>query len=296
MTRMDGDRDPGDLVTAPQDSLGGFLRSVPQGQENALQIIKEALPEGGEKTTIALQNRQLQPELPLESKLARSPRRAHTFHTVAATAAYINAYGSVNTVVLADVTARQATIVLNEVNELGFEVLTFTPAPHPLFQRWEKVLDATSALSAFVRFVLFNRAQVIEPEGRQFALLLSQLRISKDVRIYQGMGAESINGLTVTTKVEGTERTERVSLPDQITVLLPLFVNTQPQPITLDLTLDAGGKDDEVCIHVAAPDLLDALCLVFQDMVEELAAACTVAKPEVVGLGSITHKPWSVVI
>lgn len=270
-----------------------LIRQVTQGQETTLDVVKDIVGDGDEKaprTILSVINRQVNPEQPDEPKKARSPRRAHTFHTAETLTAYLEKHTGDNVVCLMDVDQQAAVIVLDETAKDGFETVTLRPMPHPIYREWLTVIGGFNRLKIVALFLLKHRTQIVEPDGRELALTFAQVRVSKDVEMWAGLGNGAVNGVKVKTTVEGASQDNVVQLPEQVTIAIPLFVGQSPTQLTLDLTVDT--VNEEVGLHITAPTLLDAVTANFQAMVD----AITVSLPNaVVGLGAMEYDNWHTV-
>lgn len=271
--------------------LAEFIRRVPKGEENAIDISEHALDDGGTAKVVALQNRVLQPEPPVEPELARSPRRAHVLHDAEGLVAYLEKYKTENTVILADAVAEVVTAVIDEKAATGFEVITFKPQKHPLFTPWLAMLGVWMPLRKAIDFLLDNRRVILEPDGKQLARDLSQIKVSKKVEMMQGVGTKSINGIMVETAIEGKKGQTPIELPDEITIETPMYVGCQAVPLIMDVSIESSTEHG-VLIRMASPDILTKAVQQFEFFVEaietKLAGKCTVA------LGEAGHAEWKV--
>jgi len=271
--------------------IADFIREVPPGNENAIELSRETLEDGGKVTVVALQNRILQPEDPTEPELARSPRRAHVLHDAEGLVAYLEKYKTDNTVILADAVAEVVTAIIDEKAAKGFELVTFRPQRHPLFTPWLNMLGAWMPLRKAIDFLLDNRRVIIEPDGKQLARDLSQIKVSKKVEMMQGVGTHSINGVMVETAIEGKKGTSPIELPDEITIEAPMYVGCQAVPLIMDVSIESSTEHG-VLIRMASPDILTKAGEQFDQFLRAIKAGlggdCTVA------LGSAGHQDWKV--
>lgn len=267
--------------------IADFLRTVPKGNENAIELSELGLSDGGKARVVALQNRQLQPEPPIAPDRAESPRRQHIFHDVEGFGRYLEAYKSKHTVVLADVPNVTIHAVLDETAENGFEVVTLQPQTHPLFAPWQKLLanEAVDILS-FARFVLQHRRSIIKPDGLETALLFGQVRAASKVTLQKGVGKKSVNGLVVETEIQSDRQAEPVDLPDTLTIRCPLYVGTPAVDLEIDLLTAVIA--DSVAVIVSSSHVLEAEVEAFAGMVSALGEIEGI----VVGLGRPEHDSW----
>ena len=267
--------------------IAEFIREVLPGEENTISIAKDTDDETGSKvTTIALQNRKLQPEPPAPPQKAESPRRAHSFHDIAGFCDYLKKYKTKDTVVLADVEACKMQAIMDESRSTGFEIVTLTPAIHPMFQPWKGVLGRPLEITSFAEFIMQNRRQIFEPDGREMALLFSQVRASTTMTVNRGVGRRSINGVMIETVIQGDRKNELVELPDSITIQVPLFVSTKPQNIEIDLLVLARGEG--LTVTASSALVLDAMTASFMEMLDEVKFLDGV----VCSTGKAAHEPW----
>ena len=265
-----------------------FIREVAKGQENALDI-QNLVTAGGEKrTVIALQNRELQPEQPKEPILAKSPRRAHIFHDVQTFKSYIKKVKTDNTVILANVESRSISAIVDDLTkEGGCEIVALVPPIHPLFAPWNSILDETMPVLQFAEFAMMHRRAVKKPEGRELAMVLSQIKASTRIEVAQGKGAKSLNGIMVETLIQGQKGTDLVEIPETISIRVPLFLGTDPKDIEIDLLI-SGDRENRIFVKAISGDVLQAQVEAFEDMVRELADL----EGLVAGLGAPGYQSW----
>jgi len=270
--------------------LGGFLRKVAEGKENALEIVKEVLEDGKEKVTIALQNRVLQPEPPLKPERADSPKRAHEFHDVDGLISYLERYKTENTVVFGDANSGRISVVLDEEASLGFEVLYLSPALHPLFKPWASLI-AKGALdiTEFAEFLLQNRRVIVEPNARELVLNFSQVRASIRTTVRKGRGTKAINGVMVESEIQGEGSSEPIDLPETITIETPLYVNTVPREMELDLLVASEGE--KVVVLLGSAMVEEAKYKAF----EEMLASVSNVEDVTTAFGNPGHAAWDIV-
>ena len=272
-----------------RNAIADFLRHVQRGEENALEVAREALPDGkGERLTVALQNRTLQPEQPLDPKRQQSPRRTHVFHGPEPFVAYIDREGSDRTVVLADAPGRQIQAVLDDRATGGFEVVTCAPPLHPLFDPWAAIFGRHVPLGAFAEFIIERRSTVTDPDPRNLAMTFRQVTVAESSTMHRGQGAKSINGLVISRTIKGVKEDQTVELPDRIVITVPLLTCSE-HARSLEVDLTVGMTQGEVyCIPTCAAAEVELL-----EEFASLVAALKFDRPEtVVGSGQLAYTDW----
>lgn len=178
--------------------------------------------------------------------------RAHEFNDIEGLGHYLQVYGSERTVVLADVQQLTACISLNEENgEGGFETVTFKPVFHPAFATWMKIVGQTLPVLDFASFVMANRRFV--EDGRSLAILFSQMRMSKKIEIAQGRGKKALNGIMVSVEIGGTRSEEFQELPETLFINVPVFLQSEPWRVELDLLV--FERDNDIYVSISANDV-----------------------------------------
>ncbi len=263
-----------------------FLGRITEGKSNALTVKKELL-DGREQTTLVLEQRTLLPEAPRHPARRESQPKAHTFYEVKSFAAYLEKYGCEDTVVFGDPAAGLVTAVLNEIAEDGFEMVSFRPMLHPRWAPWESLIGRKLEVAQFVEFVLNNRSAVQEPDARELVYSLWQIKSTSTTEIQRGRGKESINGIMVTNKIQGVEKSGLVELPDVLKLLLPIYVRTPARVIELDLCIE-GGEGTQILCSLSSGGILDAKVEAFEEMFKELEklAGYTIT------MGTVAHGQW----
>jgi hypothetical protein len=278
--------------------LAEFIRQVREGYENSIAISGGVARDAdgtptGEVRVVALQNRKLQPEPPEAPQRAESPRRAHVFHDAAGLAAYLEKYRTESTVVLADVPERAIRVVLDERAADGFEMLHLEPQIHPLFKPWQNLMDRSAdgddiGLKELAEFILLNRRSITAPDGKALAVMFSQVRASTTVTLQQGRGRKAVNGIMMTTEIQGQTSTEPADLPDTITINVPLFVGGFVESLEVDILVSAADGGSRLVATVSSPQVEEAMVRAFEVMVADLKALPGVT----VALGSPAHRGW----
>lgn len=249
-------------MEAEKTTIEKLLRRVAEGQETVIDVAAD-----GKSVTFG--QRKLQPELPMLQR-TESPPRAHVLHTAEAVADYVNRYGNNDTVVLLDATSLSGRVVVSETANKQRETLTFSPQLHPLFREWIPLIGQRTPVPVFAEFAIGHRRQIVAPDGRTVALLFGQMRARKEVTISVGEGKSAINGVMVTTTIQGKPSQEFVEVPDFLTIRVPLFVGGSPQDIEIDLTVgESGGTIYVLCsasgVEEAKHKAFDAMCTAIRE-------------------------------
>lgn len=265
--------------------LEEILKDVRIGEATVLDISG-----GAEARKVTVELRRLLPEEPRHPTHQESPPRAHTFYAAESLAAYLERYGDETTVIYADHQGEQIHAVLHETALEGFEIVAMKPQIHPLWKPWADVAGRAVELEQFARFVAENRRSIVQPEGRELALALSQVRATVKVEIDRGRGKSAVNGLRVETEIQGVRKAEMVELPDQITLNVPLYVGTERKTIDLDLCVEASANG-KVTVLVTAGTVAEARVAAFEEMLNLLSKRLA-SKKVVVTLGKPAHAAW----
>lgn len=248
--RYDPDEDDCQQV----DFIGSLLRRAPEGQETVFDIANETDGEGNPKRSVSITRRIVHPEHPTLPPLRRSRRAAHRFSTADSVANYINQYGCERTVVVADANKLEATIILDESEEFGDVIeLSFAPMFHPVFNKWNSYFAKPVEIEEFAQFVMENRRQVQNPDGRELALMLSQVKLAKNVTIQRGKGAKVVNGVTMAVEIAGVKHDVEEQFPDSITINTPIFLEDEPVNVEFDLLV--FERHDEVYVTLTNPEI-----------------------------------------
>lgn len=270
------------MESKDQVTVADILRRVTEGQETVFDI---EVDEHGSRT-IKFGQRKLQPELPTPTR-QESPPRAHVFHTADSLIGYVEKYGDGDTVILLDVPTMNGCVVLDDLRKDQFELLPFQPMQHPLFLEWYKMLGRRVDVLQFAEFVMGHRRQIVAPDGREAAMIFSQLQSSTKMTVARGQGKAAINGVMVETKIQGKTGEAFVELPESLTVRLPLFVGEPEAEIEIDLLV--GSQDTSIWVSASASGVLDAQLQAFTAMADKISDGL----PEMtVGLGRVSHSAW----
>lgn len=243
-----------------------ILETVPVGKRTVLDITG-----GADARKLTVEHRDLLPEEPRAPKRAESPRRGHEFLSAKSLANYLAAYGGSGTVVFADPVNEVIHAVLDENADEGFEILSMKPALHPLWAPWAALSGRSVGIKEFAGFVNQNRRSILTPDGRQLAAELSQVKANVSVEIEQGRGKSAVNGIIVKTQISGQTRTDVVELPDTITLRVPLYVDTDPRAVEVDLCIEAR-PDGDISVLVSSGTVAEARVQAFEDMVKVIRA------------------------
>ena len=233
-----------------------------------------------------MSRRVLQPEQPVEPEIARAPARHHEFHDVEAFAAYIEREGTEgHCLVLADTDSREIIAVLDEGTEGDRESVHMKALVHPLFAPWAELLDKPIPVISFALFCMRHRRSILEPDGRELAMTMSQVKSSKTITTQTGVGKKSINGVVVELEIAGEKNSVPVELPEEITLTCPLFVGTDPVDIELDVLVTEGR--DGIVVYLTAATVEELRIHAFEAMTAKLKST-----GHLVGMGRIRTRDW----
>jgi hypothetical protein len=271
------------------ENVGTIIREIPPGQETILDL----LDEGGESVRrIEVSHRQLQPEPPVqlaEAAIARAKARNHVFHDIESFTKYLGREEySGESLALADVYSRKIVCVLSEADPEDRETVAFVATDHPLFKPWQGILNKAIDATEFAVFCQKYRRTIKRPDGRELALLFSQIRMAKTVTVAQGVGKKSLNGVMIEVDIGGNKQGHVVDLPESITVECPLFIGSESLEIDIDLLVDE--KQDRVIVYATAPDIEAKQVEAFESLVQVVSQSGVL-----VGLGVIQHREWETV-
>lgn len=264
-------------------SLQDLLTKAVMGHRTAVDVSKD----GGVKFSLERVQRDVLPP-----KRAESQAVAHHFHEAASFAAYVARYGiKGDCAVYADPATEQMWAVLEEGAEVGHEVVTLKPQPHPLWVPWDALVRRGRVpLDQFREFLNANRRAVATPPGRALALMLAQVRGAVEVTIHDGRGKDALNGIVVRSNVQGTDTKEYVALPEELVLRVPLYVGGEVTEVHLDLVVEAG-PDGGVTVQVAAGGIAEARVLAFDAMLASMRETLK-SVDALVGYGQPKHVEW----
>jgi hypothetical protein len=180
--------------------------------------------------------------------------------------------------------------VLNERAPDGFEVVSFRPQVHPLFEPWLEVLDTAMPIRQFVDFLIGNRRQVIYPDAKALVMDLAQVKLSRNVELMQGFGKHSINGIKITTDIAGEAKGVSIELPDTITINVPLYVAQTYQDVDIDLVID-GTEKTGVMVTLKSADAATSRVGAFEQFVRDMKES--LGETYTIGLGTPKHGTWA---
>jgi hypothetical protein len=267
-----------------------LITSIVEGEQTVFKVAGD-LADGAQSLTV--DRRKLLPEAPRRDELADTPARAHTFFEPAGFVAYLKKYGGGKTVIYADPVRRMAEAVLTEgQGQGGAEIVSLVPQISPYWQPWSALLGKALPLAALVEFLRENRRIIVEPEGRELVLALSQVTAASNIELQQGSGRNSVNGLMVRTKIQGVDNTALVDLPETIVVRCPIFVGLFEERIELDLILRVVDGGESIAAGFASADIRVAEIRAFERMVADLTDVDQFAA--LVTLGRTGYRPWEV--
>lgn len=215
--------------------------------------------------------------------LAITPRRAHEFTAIDGFVLYLKAVAP-KAVVLCNALTGRCQAVLDESAKNGVEVVGFTPQLHPTFAAWNAMLGQRMAIMNLAEFIQKQRRTIAD--GPALAGLLRQIKASTKAELQQGRGNGAVNGLIVTTKIQGKEADKDVDLPEVIVATMPLFVDSEhPATLEFDLLLEGTGSGAGVVATLTAPTL-DTVRF------EELKEYAAKLSDFQFGFGSVGHADW----
>ncbi|GAA5510021.1 hypothetical protein [Novipirellula caenicola] len=271
-------------------NIGGELRQIHPGTETIIDVINEVGDDGIPIKRIVHGNRRLQPEPPTEREVARAKARDHEFHSIDAFCGYLSRECEVlSSLVLADVDSERMRATLDESAESDREFVQFAATTHPLFRPWLDLVDTSTPVLDFALFAMRYRSAIVQPDGRELALTFSQIKSSKTITKKSGVGAKTLNGVMVETVI-GSERHEvAVELPERMTICVPLFLDTDPVDVDLDLLVT--DTPNGIVVFVAAPSLQEAKFRAFGQFVETVRKQTEL----LVGFGRVRERDWNLI-
>lgn len=274
----------GEAQKEKQVDVAELIRVPREGTETVFELLNELNTDGSAGgRRLVIENRQLQREH-VPPVIAKAKARAHVFHQIDAFAKYLNE----SSVVLADVDRRQICAVLDESVETDREIVTYEAKIHPRFLPWFAMLDSAVSVKKFAIHCMKHRRTVADPDGRDLALTMQQIKASKNIERWEGVGNGSINGVRVELTVNSEKRGELVQIPDDIVIESPVFIDGDTQQIRIDLTIDE--IDGTTIVYCTSSDIEQAMHDSFVGTVNELKA---MGKGQV-GLGVVSHRDWAI--
>jgi hypothetical protein len=267
-----------------KDLVNAHLETVRGGAPTTVELVKKLTDAGkAEKINVTF-TRQVN-----EPQRAESPARAHRFFALSGFGEYLNKYGGGAMVVLADADSGDIAAVLEEDTTYGFEVVTFSPRLHPLYAPWQRSYGVSVRAKDLAQFLIANRCVVTSPSPDRLVALFKQVQVSKSIRMLEGTGKEAINGVMCATKIQGREDNVVTPLPETITIECPMFVDSEPQKIQIDLLLEVHD-DDHVYTTLVSADANVKRVQAIESMLDRLRATLPSAT---VSLGRLAYQDWN---
>lgn len=269
--------------------IADTIRSLPNpGEETIFDLVQD-----GNVPRLIVEHRKTTPELPPRSE---TPPRFHEFHAVPGLLAYLGRFAGKKdegVVAYADHDGGRVHVVLNERPKVGggHEIVLMKPVTHPLWAPWQGISGKRIPLADLVDFLRAQRRLIASPPGRELLHVLSQVRASTEVELFQGQGMDSTNGLMVRARIHGqgvTPDQELVALPETITVHVPLYVGRPARDVEIDLTLIA--QNDKIMATLSAGQVRSAEIDEFEAMVEEFTEGA--GENVTVALGTPSWGEW----
>lgn len=268
-------------------TISEFLRGIGNGRETVFDLSKQ-MEDGKEATVIKLSYRELSPEVRPAPIRSESPSRNHEFHDCDTFIKWLILNGTPSSVVLGNVGKLAFHCVVDESQREGFEMVSFVPQIHPLWKPWEElVVGRAMEVLAFARFAMERRRQVVEPDGRELALMFSQLTADSKITVNRGQGNRAINGVMVETTIQGVRKDFPVELPEMIRVRVPLFIGLPPADIEIDLLVHSPDTKS-IVVFCSAAALMETKIQCFLQFADKISESCQ----GVVGLGSVETSAW----
>jgi hypothetical protein len=275
------------------DTLKDLVTTVLEGEQTIFKVTRDV---EGAPGSLTIERRKLQPEQPKEPQRALTPARRHVFYAIDGFVAYLRRYGSDQTVLYADGLTRTVHAVLNEKAERGVETVVLELMPHPLAQPWMDLMQKPPLpIKDFVDFLRAHRRAIISPPGREFVLLLSQIKMAQEVTVLEGSGRTTINGVLVKTMIQGQQQSDEIDLPDVVGLRLPLFVGGAPVTVELDLVISSPGLGQGVTAALVSADFEAACQEAFDNEVLALEMGFVDEMKMVLAHGRPDYVDWAIV-
>lgn len=267
-----------------ESDIAKLIRKVESGSETVFDIKQE-----GDVRRVEIIRRKANPEMrTVEAPLARDPARAYIFHDLNSFSEFCNRECDVHhSVILADVDSQKITAVIEMGLDNGREVVAFEAKIHPLFAPWMALLNKAIPVLDFALFAQRYRRSIVAPNGRDVAMMFSQIKVSKSIEINKGLGAKALNGIMISTEIAGAKKDVMVDLPEEIHLHCPIFIGSDPQTIELDLLVTE--VNNSVVVYLTSPILDELRIVAFENMVKVLQESC----PDLlIGMGKAEFRPW----
>jgi hypothetical protein len=270
------------------DILTKALAEATPKARSVVEMVQEILGDGSKTLSVSFRR-------PVEDPVrADTPRRSHKFESIGSLCAYLSRYAQTTSLALLDAATGQACVVLEESQTNGVEVVTLSPRMHPLLAPWENLVGSLVGTQQFMRIVSDNRRSLVKPAAAEMMAVLRQIRITKSTTMELGVGADCINGVTVKTTIQGNAKDCLVSLPETMTIKVPLWVQGYAREVALDLfVMETGDPKDPIGVRVSSSDL--SVQKIAE--IESWSAMIKDAMPEgsVTGFGAVLHREWDLV-
>lgn len=269
-------------------SIDHVLRNQENGRETVIDIANELDEDEVPHRRVTFGMRDVAPEV-IEPTIAEARARDHEFHSLKEFGDYLvrECQPISNAVALADVSENRIVAVLDEKTGNDREQISFLAKLHPLFQPWWDLIGKSTDVREFALFVMQQRSSIVRPEGREMALLFSQVKSSKKVTKRVGFGAKAINGVMVEIQIGSESKEHEIELPESVDLFVPLFLGLSQTSVTLDLVVHED-KSGNLCVGVTAPGIEERRVEAFSDMVDSLREQTEM----IVGLGQVKHRDW----
>jgi len=224
-----------------------------------------------------------------EIPIARADARAHEFHDIESFADYCNRNcNATQSIALADCEEMQIQTVLDESIERGRETISFHAKTHPLFKCWNDLIHSGAvSVQDFAKFVQQNRRTIAAPDGRECAMMFSQIKLSKTITVQRGTGRKSLNGVMIQTEIAGQKQDMQVDLPEELELCVPVFIGTDPVRIVIDVMV-TERRESEVVVIVTCADLQAIKIAAFESFVATFRSR----SKTLIGLGRIESTEW----
>ena len=258
-----------------------LLNAMHDNKEHTIAFAKK-ITDGKENVEVTFKKEE---QVPMRYE---SEARCHNFHDAEVLGDYLKKYGGKHTVVLCNVGQMSIQCILDESAKNGTEVITMTPKYHPLVAPFTG-MATMFVMKEFAAWVMRNRRLITEPNGKDLAMMLSQIRVSKKIAIESGTGKKSLNGIMVEQEINSSQKPELIELPEEMKIQVPIFVGRDEVDFTVDIAVECN-RDDEVAVTISSPDFEMVKIREFDEMLAELKTVL----PDgcVVGLGTVITQKW----
>lgn len=268
---------------AESNVLANLIRSAIPGRETVFQMVDSI--DGEEGRRLVIEHRELPEALPLQDQVARPLARSHVFHSIETFISYLGDHS----LALADVDSQSIGAVLDETKDTDHELIAFVAKIHPKFAPWHALLNKATPVMAFAVHCMTHRRTVSSPDGLELAQTMSQIKASKAITHYTGVGKKSLNGVMVDLEIAGEKRGQLVELPEVITLTTPIYIDTAPVEVQIDLLITEARE--EIVVYCTSTQYEEARIQAFQQFVERVQGGIEGR----CGFGKIGHREWRVV-